>query len=310
MASVRRSFLFNIEWVEVLDGYPKEVRHEVLDGVLEYMRSGKIIEMKPLAKMAFSFIKRELDYNNERYENMVSKRSEAGRKGGMSKGKTAVATDEGSVSEGMLDEDSAEANAFFAKQTKQSQANEASAFFAKQTEANEANAFFAKHNDNDNEYENKYENDIREGIEAKKTDAGASSPPTADTEEDVRKERVPYDRIRDLWNETCKGFNNVHTLSKSRKAKISVRVTEMGGVEKAMETIEKLFRKVSESNFLNGDNDRSWKASFDWLFENDKNWVKVMEGNYDNREPNGGHMERMNTNMTNFNNEETRYERF
>ena len=119
MASVRRSFLFNIEWVEVLDGYPKEVRHEVLDGVLEYMRSGKIIEMKPLAKMAFSFIKRELDYNNERYESMVSKRSEAGRKGGMSKGKTAVATDEGSVSEGMPDEDSAEANASFAKQTKQ-----------------------------------------------------------------------------------------------------------------------------------------------------------------------------------------------
>ena len=237
MASVRRSFLFNIEWVEVLDGYPKEVRHEVLDGVLEYMRSGKIIEMKPLAKMAFSFIKRELDYNNERYESMVSKRSEAGRKGGLSKGKTAVATDEGSVSEGMPDEDSAEANASFAKQTKQSQANEASAFFAKQTEANEANAFFAKHNDNDNEYENKYENDIREGIEAEKTDAGASSPPTADTEEDVRKERVPYDRIRDLWNETCKGFNNVHTLSKSRKAKISVRVTEMGGVEKAMEMI-------------------------------------------------------------------------
>ena len=297
MASVRRSFLFNIEWVEVLDGYPKEVRHEVLDGVLEYMRSGKIIEMKPLAKMAFSFIKRELDYNNERYESMVSKRSEAGRKGGLSKGKTAVATDEGSVSEDMPDEDNAEANAYFAKQTKQSQANE-------------ANAFFAKHNDNDNEYENKYENDIREGIEAEKTDAGASSPPTADTEEDVRKERVPYDRIRDLWNETCKGFNNVHTLSKSRKAKISVRVTEMGGVEKAMQTIEKLFRKVSESKFLNGDNDRSWKASFDWLFENDKNWVKVMEGNYDNREPNGGHMERMNTNMTNFNNEETRYERF
>lgn len=310
MASVRRSFLFNIEWVEVLDGYPKEVRHEVLDGVLEYMRSGKIIEMKPLAKMAFSFIKRELDYNNERYESMVNKRSEAGRKGGLSKGKTAVATDEGSVSEDMPDEDSAEANASFAKQTKQSQANEASAFFAKQTEANEANAFFAKHNDNDNEYENKYENDIREGIEAEKTDAGASYPPTADTEEDVRKERVPYDRIRDLWNEACKGFNNVHTLSKSRKAKISVRVTEMGGVEKAMETIEKLFRKVSESKFLNGDNDRSWKASFDWLFENDKNWVKVMEGNYDNREQNGGHMERMNTNMTNFNNEETRYERF
>ena len=163
---------------------------------------------------------------------------------------------------------------------------------------------------NDNDSDNENENDIREGIEEEKTDAGASSPQTADTEEDVREERVPYDRIRDMWNETCKGLLNVHVLSKSRKSKIKTRVAEMGGLEKAMETIGKMFAKVSESKFLNGDNDRSWKAGFDWLFENDKNWVKVMEGNYDNREPNGGHMERMNTNMTNFNNEETRYERF
>ena len=163
---------------------------------------------------------------------------------------------------------------------------------------------------NDNDSDNENENDTREGIEEEKTDAGASSPQAADTEEDVREERVPYDRIRDMWNETCKGLLNVHVLSKSRKSKIKTRVAEMGGLEKAMETIGKLFAKVSESKFLNGDNDRSWKAGFDWLFENDKNWVKVMEGNYDNREPNGGHTERMNTNMTNFNNEETRYERF
>ena len=292
MASVRRSFLFNIEWVEVLDGYPKEVRHEVLDGVLEYMRSGKIIEMKPLAKMAFSFIKRELDYNNERYESMVSKRSEAGRKGGLSKGKTALATDEGSESDDLSD-DNAEANASFAKQT----------------EANEANAFFAKHNDNDKEYDN--DNDIREGIEEDKPDAGASSPQASDKKGYGKQaDRTPYAKIRDLWNETCKGLTVVHVLSNSRKSKIKTRFAEMGGGGSALETIGKLFTKVSESRFLNGDNDRSWKASFDWVFENDKNWVKIMEGNYDNREPSGGHVERMNTNITNFNNEETHYERF
>lgn len=314
MASVRKSFLFNIEWVEVLDGYPTEVRHEVLDGVLEYVRSGKIINMKPLAKMAFSFIKRELDYNNERYESMVSKRSEAGRKGGLSKGKTVAAPDGGSESDDLSD-DNAEANASFAKQMKQSQANEASACFAKQTEANEANAFFAKHNDNDNE--NEYENDIRDKEEGK-TDAGASStrPPEQESEQEdesgkpEKSDSVPYAKIRDLWNETCKALNAVHVLSKSRKAKISVRVTEMGGAEKAMETIGELFRKVSASKFLNGDNDRSWKASFDWVFENDKNWVKIMEGNYDNRETGVTHADRMKTNITNYMNDGKRYEEF
>lgn len=309
MANVRRSFLFNIEWVEVLDGYPKEVRHEVLDGVLEYMRSGKIIEMKPLAKMAFSFIKRELDYNNERYESMVSKRSEAGRKGGLSKGKTVAAPDGGSASEDRPDSDNADADDLSDKQGEANEANQASASFAKQTEANEANAFFAKHNDNDNEYD--YDNDIRDK-EGNKTDAVASNPPAAPSKgnKEDKADNVPYERIRQLWNETCKALNAVHVLSKSRKAKISVRVTEMGGVEKAMETIGELFRKVSASKFLNGDNDRSWKASFDWLFENDKNWVKVMEGNYDNREPICTHADRMKTNITNFMNDGKRYEEF
>lgn len=316
MASVKKTFLFNIEWVEVLDGYPSEVRHEVLDGVLEYMRSGKIIAMKPLAKMAFSFIKRELDYNNERYESMVSKRSEAGRKGGLSKGKTVAATDAGSESEDMPTDDNAEADDSTDKQTEANEANQSSASFAKQTEANEANAFFAKHNDNEYENEYEYENEIRDKED--KTDAGASSPLPSDRESEnddkpckqVKSDKVPYGKIKDLWNETCGAFNAVYVLSKSRKAKIGIRVTEMGGVEKAMETIEELFRKVSESKFLNGDNDRSWKASFDWVFENDKNWVKIMEGNYDNREPSGGRISRMDTNMTNFNNEGKHYEQF
>lgn len=168
---------------------------------------------------------------------------------------------------------------------------------------------------NDNDSDN--ENEIRDK-EGNKTDAVAS-PPRPSAQESEREpepgkpgkaDSVPYAKIRDLWNETCKELNSVHVLSKSRKTKISVRVTEMGGVEKAMETICELFRKVSESKFLNGNNDRSWKASFDWVFENDKNWVKIMEGNYDNREPSGIHAERMNTNMTNFNNEGKYYEQF
>lgn len=163
---------------------------------------------------------------------------------------------------------------------------------------------------NDNDSDN--ENEIREG------EKESSSPSLSDKSDEKEAEpgkpgkadAVPYAKIRDLWNDTCKGLNAVHVISKSRKAKISVRITEMGGVEKAMETIGELFRKVSESKFLNGDNDRSWKASFDWVFENDKNWVKIMEGNYDNREPSGIHAERMNTNMTNFNNEGKYYEQF
>ena len=78
---VKRSFIFNIDWRDVLMDYPAEVRYEVYDAIIEYAASGKLTELKPLAKMAFSFIKKEMDYNNERYNDIVAKRSEAGKKG-------------------------------------------------------------------------------------------------------------------------------------------------------------------------------------------------------------------------------------
>lgn len=77
----KRSFIFNIEWQEVLMEYPPEVRLEVYDAIIEYAASGTLSELKPLAKMAFSFIKKEIDYYNDKYNETLSKRSEAGKKG-------------------------------------------------------------------------------------------------------------------------------------------------------------------------------------------------------------------------------------
>lgn len=53
----------------------------MLDAIIGYAQSGALIEMKPLAKMAFSFIKREMDFNKSKYEDTKRKRSDAGRKG-------------------------------------------------------------------------------------------------------------------------------------------------------------------------------------------------------------------------------------
>lgn len=83
---IKRSFVFNIDWRDVLMDYPAEVRYEVYDAIIEYAASGKLLDLKPLAKMAFSFIKKEMDYNNERYIEKVEKNRENGKKGGAPKG--------------------------------------------------------------------------------------------------------------------------------------------------------------------------------------------------------------------------------
>lgn len=85
MDKTRKQFLFNLEWVEVLMGYPKEVRYEVYDAIMRYVQSGEIPELKPTAKMAFSFIKKEIDYNDEKYQSVCDRNKANGKKGGRPK---------------------------------------------------------------------------------------------------------------------------------------------------------------------------------------------------------------------------------
>lgn len=96
-------------------------------------------------------------------------------------------------------------------------------------------------------------------------------------------EKLPFKEIKEMWNEICPGFPKLFTISEARKNKMRLRIAEIGGLEKALPLIKQIFEKMQQSKFLKGDNKRGWKASFDWLFENDKNWVKVYEGNYDNK---------------------------
>lgn len=112
----------------------------------------------------------------------------------------------------------------------------------------------------------------------------AASPSASDEAQAVEpNEKIPFKEIKDLWNSICIGYARMVVISDARKNKIRNRVAEMGGVEKAMPLIKLVFEKAQASSFLKGDNKRGWKASFDWFFENDKNWVKVYEGNYDDK---------------------------
>lgn len=108
-----------------------------------------------------------------------------------------------------------------------------------------------------------------------------------DTVVSPKKERVDFQFVQKLWNETMartRKIPKVAALSQARKDKISLRIGEMGGWENAKETLATCFRKINESEFCNGENENVWVATFDWFFSNEKNWMKVIEGNYDNRQ--------------------------
>ena len=102
-------------------------------------------------------------------------------------------------------------------------------------------------------------------------------------EETKGKDRYPYQDIADLWNSVCKSFPKISKLSDTRRAKIKARLNEFGKPESWMPTCEALFEEVEASSFLRGENKSNWQATFDWLFINGTNWIKVMEGNYANK---------------------------
>lgn len=93
----------------------------------------------------------------------------------------------------------------------------------------------------------------------------------------------PYRDITALWNAICKSLPQVKSLNDDRRKKIKSRLLEMepNAPQLWLDRIRDLFTRVQASPFLTGDNQKGWTASFDWLFSNGNNWVKVMEGNYD-----------------------------
>lgn len=110
-----------------------------------------------------------------------------------------------------------------------------------------------------------------------------------ENKEEEKKEKenkvvVPYAAVIELWNTVCSAYPKVVKLTDSRRTKIKLRLGEFSGdPEQWLPLTRQLFDRVQASNFLHGDNRNGWSATFDWLFENSGNWVKVMEGNYDNK---------------------------
>lgn len=73
-----KNFTFSLKWHEILKPYPEEIRREVYDAVIEYAASGEIINMQPLSRMAFDFIRYEIDEKAQKRENRLAKKQSKG----------------------------------------------------------------------------------------------------------------------------------------------------------------------------------------------------------------------------------------
>ena len=79
MLMPKDSFIFYKEWKDAIADLPNDVRLEIYEAIIEYGTSGKLPALKPIANVAFNFIKTGIDRNAERYNDVVEKRREAGK---------------------------------------------------------------------------------------------------------------------------------------------------------------------------------------------------------------------------------------
>lgn len=85
------------------------------------------------------------------------------------------------------------------------------------------------------------------------------------------------------WNE-IKGVRKCRKLTFARKARLKNRLEEYNFNE-VMEALD----KVRKSSFLTGDNDRGWRADFDFFVSATK-FIKILEGCYDGEQKSAEHM--------------------
>lgn len=123
---------------------------------------------------------------------------------------------------------------------------------------------------------NKIKIKIKENKNNNTKDANTSLSSTED------EEAINYEEIINYYNSTCKRCNLISCIKLTPRRQEAIRArVKAYGKEKIMEAI----KKAAESPFLNGSNDRNWRADIDFIFDNNK-MARILEGKYDNNEKN------------------------
>jgi hypothetical protein len=134
---------------------------------------------------------------------------------------------------------------------------------------------FEQHTDNTQITTNKNEKNEKNINTSSLRSEVSSTEVTVDVINPPESDKIPFAKIVEYWNENTK-LPKVSKLTEARKKIIRARWNDFGG-----DGIKTVMKKTFDSGFLNGENTNRWSADFDWVF-NQSNFIKIIEGNYDN----------------------------
>ena len=258
------SFILYTSYYALIEGLTDEQLGQLTRAIFLYARDGKSIELEPVVRMAFSFIKDNIDRNADKYQKKCERNRENIKKRWEKK----------------HSEDT----------TEQSNTNVYERI-PSNTNVYEEKSRIPYDNDNeydnDNVYDNVDVNDVSKETDNKPSKEGIQSasvkPEAPGGGKGSKSQKIDYAAVKEYWNrkhdETKSAMPPITLMTENRKVMVKARVRQCKGDVK---TLYRVIDIAMASDFMNGNNKHGWLGKFDWIFGNEQNFAKVLEGNFNN----------------------------
>ena len=257
------SFILYTSYYAIIEGLTDEQLGKLMRAIFIYARDGEVINLEPTLRMAFAFIKDDMERNQTKYKEKVERWRANGRKGGAPKGNQ--------------------------------NARKKQPVGCENNQEVEKTTLYDNVYDNEYVYDNDNVNDVSKETDilepskeasmqsfSEKNVCAASEPQKSSEKKKSKKGEIDYAAIKDYWNEqhdkTNSAMRRLTLMTDNRKEAIRGRLKDCkGDISKIYLAID----KAMASDYLNAGH--SW-ASYDWVMTR-KYFPKVLEGNYDNTKP-------------------------
>lgn len=256
------SFILYTSYYAIIEGLTDEQLGQLTRALFIYARDGKTIKLEPVVRMAFSFIKDNIDRNADKYQKKCERNRENIRK--RWEKKHAEDTTERS--------DTTEYERILSN-----------------TNVYEEKSRIPYDNEyvNDNVYDNVDVNDVSKETDNKPSKEGIQSasvkPEAPGGGKGSKSQKIDYAAVKEYWNrkhdETKSAMPPITLMTENRKVMVKARVRQCKGDVK---TLYRVIDIAMASDFMNGNNKHGWLGKFDWIFGNEQNFAKVLEGNFNN----------------------------
>lgn len=245
MAENKNSIIVYADWINVFEELEDDEAGRLIKHFFRYVNDLNPNPPDRITKIAFEPIRQSLKRDLEKWESKKGERSTSGRMGNLKKYTPDLYLQ---VSNNQLTLEDAEKIAKYRKVSLSDNSEQKTS----QSIANVAVSESVSDNVSD--------------IPLKKENKDNSS--------------IDFEKLKIFWNDSVNGksISGIEKITDKRKKLIKSLFTEFSK-EKFIEVLNIALK----SNFLVGDNKSNFVMSFDW-FINKNNFIKVMEGNYKNKE--------------------------